>query len=122
MLLMPNKQLANEFHKPIIWKLKQRKVYSLIKYNISLIYLAGMQLISKYSKGVRYLLCAIDLFSKYQWVVLLKDKKGTTIVNAFQSFLDSSKRKPNKTWVNQGSELHNSSFKKWLKENHIEKK
>ena len=122
MLLMSNKQLANEFHKPIIWKLKQRKVYSLIKYNISLIYQAGMQLISKYSKGVRYLLCAIDLFSKYQWVVLLKDKKGTTIVNAFQSILDSSKRKPNKTWVNQGSELHNSSFKKWLKENHIEKK
>ena len=122
MLLMPNKQLANEFHKPIIWKLKQRKVYSLIKYNISLIYLAGMQLISKYSKGVRYLLCAIDLFSKYPWVVLLKDKKGTTIVNAFQSILDIWKRKPNRTWVNQGSELHNSSFKKWLKENHIEKK
>ena len=55
-----------------------------------------MQLISKYNKGIRYLLCAIDLFSKYAFAVPLKDKKGTTIVNAFQSILDSSERKPNK--------------------------
>ena len=48
-----------------------------------------MQLISKYNKGIRYLLCAIDLFSKYAFVVPLKDKNGTTIVNAFQSILDS---------------------------------
>ena len=54
------------------------------------------------------------------WVVLLKDKKGITIVNAFQSILDSSKRKPNKVWVDQGSEFYNGPFKKWLKENHIE--
>ena len=78
-----------------------------------------MQLISKYNKGIRYLLCAIDLFSKYSWVVPLKDKKGVTIVNAFQSILDNSKRKPNKIWVDQGSEFYNSSFKKWLKDNDI---
>ena len=69
-----------------------------------------MQLISKYN---------IDLFSKYAWVVPLKDKNGLTIVNAFQSILDSSKRKPNKIWVDQGSEFYNSSFKKWLKDNDI---
>ena len=79
-----------------------------------------MQLISKYNKGIRYLLCAIDLFSKYAWVVPLKDKKGTTIVNAFQSILDSSERKPNKMWVDQGSEFYNNHFKKWLKDNNIE--
>ena len=55
-----------------------------------------MQLISKYNKGIRYLLCAIDLFRKYAWVVPLKDKKGVTIVNAFQNSLDNSKRKPKK--------------------------
>ena len=55
-----------------------------------------MQLISKYNKGIKYLLCAIDLFSKYAWVVPLKDKKVVTIANAFQSILDSSERKPNK--------------------------
>ena len=67
-----------------------------------------MQLISKYNKGIRYLLCVIDLLSKYAWVVPLKDKKGATITNAFQKFLDSSKRKPNKIWVDQGSEFHNN--------------
>ena len=80
-----------------------------------------MQLISKYSKGIRYLLCTIDLFSKYAWIVPLKDKKVVSIVNAFQKIIDNSKRKPNKIWVDQGSEFYNSQFKKVLKENHIEK-
>ena len=53
-----------------------------------------MQSLSKYNKGIKYLLCAIDLFSKYVWVVSIKDKKGTTIVNAFKKII--SKRKPNK--------------------------
>ena len=51
-----------------------------------------MQLISKYYKEIRYLLCATDLFSKYVWVAPLKEKKDITIVNAFESILDSSKR------------------------------
>ena len=55
----------------------------------------------------------IDIFSKYAWVVSFKDKKGVTIVNAFQSILDNSKRKPNKIWIDQGSEFCNNSFKKW---------
>ena len=78
-----------------------------------------MQLISKYIKGIRYLFCAIDLFCKYAWVVLLKDKKGVSIVNAFQSILNSSTRKSNNTWVDQGSEFYNSSFREWLKSNDI---
>ena len=73
-----------------------------------------MQLISKYNKGIKYLLCAIDLLSKHAFVAPLKDKKGATIVNAFQSILDNSERKPNKTWVHQGSEFYNSSFKKMI--------
>ena len=82
--------------------------------------LADMQLLSKYHKGVRYLLCAIDLFSKYAFVVPLKDKKGSTISNAFQSILNNSKRKPNKIWVDQGSKFYNTHFKKWLNNNSIE--
>ena len=111
-----NQQLANGLHKPIIMKFKKRKVYSSFKDNIWGVDLADMQLVSKYSKGIRYLLCAINLFSKYAFPVPLKDKKGTTIVNAFQSILDSSKRKPNKIWVDQGSEFYNNVFKKWLKD------
>ena len=71
-----------------------------------------MQLISKYHEGIMYLLCAIDLFIKYAWVVPLKDKEGVIIVYAFLSVLNSSKRKPNKIWADQGSEFYNSSFKK----------
>ena len=79
-----------------------------------------MQLISKFNKGFRFLLCVIDIFSKYAWVVPLKDKKGVSIVNTFQKILDDSNRKPNKIWVDKGSEFYNNSFKKWLKDNDIE--
>ena len=95
-------------------------MYSSFKDNIWGVDLADMQLMSKYNKGIRYLLCAIDLFSKYAFVVPLKEKKGITITNAFQSILDNSKRKPNKIWTDQGSEFYNTHFKKWLKDNNIE--
>ena len=69
-----------------------------------------MQLISKFNKGLRFLLCVIDIFSKYAWVVPLKDKKGVSIVNAFQKILKDSNRKPNKIWVDKGSEFYNNLF------------
>ena len=94
-------------------------MYSSFKDNIFSVDLADVQLLSKYNKGIRYLLCVIDLFSKYAWVVPLKDKRGIAIVNAFQSILDSPKRNPNKIWVDQGSEFYNNHFKKWLKDNDI---
>ena len=78
-----NYQLANELHKPIIKKCKKRKAYSSFKDNIWGVNLADMQSLSKFNEGIKYLLCAIDLFSKYAWVIPLKDKKGTSIVNAF---------------------------------------
>ena len=69
-----------------------------------------MQSLSKYNKGIKYLLYAIVLFSKYAWVIPLKDKKGTSIVNAFKKII-SEGRKPNKIWVDKGSEFYNKSFK-----------
>ena len=114
-----NYQLANELHKLIIRKFKKRKVYSSFRDNIWGVDLADMQSLSKSNKGIKYLLCAIDLFSKYAWVIPLKDKKGTSIVNAFQKII-SEERKPNKLWVNQGSEFCNNSFKDFLKMNNIE--
>ena len=73
----------------------------------------------KYNKGIKYLLCAIDLFSKYAWVVPLKDKRGISIVNAFQKIM-SKGRKPNKIWVHQRGEFYNKLFKRFLKLNNIE--
>ena len=85
-------------------------MYSSFKDNIWGIDLADMQSLSKYNKGIKYLLCSIDLFSKYAWVIPLKDKKGTSIVNALQIMI-SKERKLNKIWVDQGSEFYNQSFK-----------
>ena len=115
-----NEQLAEELHKPIIRKFKKRKVYSGFKDNIWGADLADMQLISKFNKGFRFLLCVIDIFSKYAWVFPLKDKKGVSIVDAFQNILDDSNRKPSKIWVDKGSEFYSNFFKKWVKDNDIE--
>ena len=91
-----NIQLAGELHKPIIRKFKKRKVHSSFRDNIWGVDLADMQLLSKFNKGFRFLLCVIDIFSKYAWVIHLKDKKGISIVNAFQKILKESNQKPNK--------------------------
>ena len=79
-----------------------------------------MQLINKSNKGFQYLLCFIDIYIKYAWVISLKDKKDTTITNAFQKIVDESNRKPNKKWVDKGSEFYSRSVKQWLQDNDIE--
>ena len=114
-----NYQLADDLHKSIIRKFKKRKVYSSFRDSIWGVDLADMQSLSKYNKGIKYLLCMIDLFSKYPWVVPMKDKKETSIINAFKKII-SEGRKPNKIWVDQGSEFSNNSFKDVLKINNIE--
>ena len=114
-----NYQLANELHKTIIKKFRKRKVYSSFKGNIWGVDLPDMQSLSKFNKVIKYLLCAIDLFSKYAWIIPLKDKKVTSTVNAFQKII-SKEIKPNKIWVDQGSEFYNQSFKDILKINNIE--
>ena len=102
---------------------KKKRIYSSFRYNITGVDLTDMQSLSKYNKRIKYLLCAIDLFSKYAWVIPIKDKKGISIVNAFKKIISTelhSKRKPNKIWVNQGGEFYNKYFKDFLKINNIE--
>ena len=107
-----NEQLTEQLRKAIITNFKKRTVYFGFKDNIWEADLADMQLISKFNKGFRFLLRVIDIFSKYAWVFPLKDKKGVSIVDAFQNILDDSNRKPSKIWVDKGSEFYNNSFKK----------
>ena len=78
-----------------------------------------MQSLSRKNKGIKHLLCAIDLYSKYAFLISLTDKKGISIVNAFDKIIKQSKRKPNKIWVDQGREFYNRVFKKWLSDNDI---
>ena len=91
-----NEQLSLELQEPIIRNLKKRTVYSGFILDLWGADLADVQLISKFNKGFRSLLCVIDVFSKYAWVVPLKDKKAVSIVNAFQKLLKKCNRKPKK--------------------------
>ena len=111
--------LTNELHKPIIKKFDKRRVYSQFKDNIWGVDLADMQSLSKKDKGIKYLLCVIDLYCKCAFVVPLKDKKRISIVNAFNKIIKQSERKPNKIWVDQGGEFYTNVFEKWLSDNDI---
>ena len=111
--------LADELHKPVIKKFNKREVYSQFKDNKWGIDLADMQPLSRKNKGIKYHLCAIDLYSKYAFVVPLKDKKAISITNTFGKIIKQSKRKPNKIWVDKGSEFYDHDFKKRLSNNDI---
>ena len=104
--------LADELHKPIIKTFEKRKVYSQFKENIWGVDLAEMQSLSRKNKGIKYLLCVIDLYSKYAFVIPLKDKKGISVLNAFNKIIKQYNRKPSKIWVDQGGEFYNIVFKK----------
>ena len=79
-----------------------------------------MELISKFNKRIDFLLCIINIFSKYVWFIPLKDKNGIAITYTFQKTLDESNRKPNKIWVDKGSKFNNQPMKSWLQGNNIE--
>ena len=96
-----------------------KKDNSQFKDNIWGVDLVDMQPLSRKNKGIKYLSCAIDLFSEYAFVISLKDKKGISIVNAFNKIIKQSNRKPNKIWVDEGGEFYNNVFKKWLSDNDI---
>ena len=115
----PNYQLANELYRQVIRKFKRQKVYSSFRNNIWGVDLADMQSLSKCNKRIKYLLCGIDLFSKYAWVFPLNEKRGISIVNAFQKIILKG-RKPNKIWVDRSGEFYNKPFKRSLKINNIE--
>ena len=109
-----NEQLANELHKPIIRKFKKRKVHSAHIDEKWAAEWADMQLLSKKNKGIRYLLGVVDLFSRYAFIIPLKSKTGSAVVNAFEEILNKTGRKRNKIWVDQGKEFYNKDMKRWL--------
>ena len=117
--IISNKELSKELYRQIIQKLKKRKVHSSFTDNIWGADLADVQLICKFNKG-RFLLWVIDIYSKYTWVIPLKDKKGIIITNAFENILDKSKHKQNKIWVDKEREFYNRSMKLLLQNNDIE--
>ena len=77
--------------------------------------LDDIQFISKFDKRLKFLLCVIDIFRKFVWVISLKDKKAIKITNAFKKILDESNHERNKIWVDKGSAFNNRSMKSCLK-------
>ena len=107
---MSNKELTEELHKAITRKFEKRKLNSAFIDNIWGADLADMQLKSRFNKRIQFLLCFNDIFSKYSWFIPLKDENRTTIANVLQKSLNESNHKPNKIWVDKGSDFHNSQL------------
>ena len=107
-------------HTQITKKIEKRKGYSPFIDNIWCADLADIQLIRKSNKLFRFLVCVIESYRKYAWVIPLKDEKGITITNAFQSILNESKRKANKKWIYKGSEFYYILMKSFLQNNDLE--
>ena len=114
-----SQQLAEELHKPITRNFRKRRV---ISYGIDKIWAADLVEIQKYSKwnkGIKYLLMVIDVFSKYGWIVPLKDKKTESVSLSFDRIFKKSKRKPEKLWTDKGSEFISKHLKDFLKTHSI---
>ena len=115
-----NKESVEELYKLINRKFNKRKVHRPFIDNIKCADLADMQFLREFNKGFRFLLCLIDIYSKYEWVIRLKDKKGATIANAFQKILDETNREPNKIWEDKSSIFYNRSMKLLVEKNAVE--
>ena len=112
-------EVAEELNKSVIKKFKRGKVYARFKDNIWAADLAEMGSLSSKKKNLKYLLCVIDIFTKYAWFKPTKDRKGKTFLNAFIEILNESNHKPNKLWVEQGREFYNELMQEWLDSNDI---
>ena len=75
-----------------------------------------MEYLIEFNDGYKYILCIIDIFSKYAWCVPLKTK-GVTVLNAIKNVIERSGRSPDKFWSDRGSEFYNKNFQAWLKSN-----
>ena len=114
-----SQQLADELHKPITKNFSKRKVTSNGIDKIWAADLVEMQKFSKWNKSIKYLLMVIDVFSKYGWIALLKDKKTESVSKAFNKIFKKSKRKPTMLWTGKGSEFISKHFKEFLKKEKI---
>lgn len=113
-------RLADELHKQVRKKFPRRRVEVNGIDRIWSADLVDMQRFSRDNHGVKYLLTVIDVFSKYAWIMPLKNKTGKSITEAFTEIVAGSKRKPDKLWVDKGTEFYNRTFRDWLKENEID--
>lgn len=112
-------KISDEIHKRAIKKFPKRQVVSLYANEIWAMDLVDMSSLVEYNKQYKYMLTVIDVYTKYAWGEPLKDKKATSVLNALKHIVEESKRKPQRIWVDQGSEFYNKQFNDWCKQNDI---
>ena len=117
---MSNQELAEELHKPVIKKFEKRTLQSSFIDSIWVAYLTDTQLVGKCINRFRFLLCVVDNYRKFAWVIPLKDERSITITNTFQKILNESNHKPNRIWVDKESKSYNRSVELWMQDNDIE--
>ena len=116
---MSSSNFAKEIHHKVIRKFTRRKVIVTGIDKIWAMDLASMESFVEYNNGYKFILCIIDVFSKFAWCVPLKNKSATTVLNAVTDVVKKSDRIPEKIWVDRGSEFYNKDFQKWAKSNDI---
>ena len=115
-------QLAKEVFSPQIRKFKRQRIIPLYKDETWSADIIGKSSLSKYNNNYKFLLTVIDIFTKYAWAIPLKNKSGLSITNGFKIVFSEhpqggpEPRKPEKLWVDRGSEFYNKTFKSLLKE------
>lgn len=114
-----SKTFSEEVHHRVVRKFPRRRVEVYRVDEIWALDLASMETVSKYNEGYKYILCIIDVFSKYAWCVPLKNKTGPSILEAIKLVVDESDRSPEKIWVDQGGEFYNKGFQDWANKNGI---
>lgn len=112
-------EFAHEIHHQVKRKFKRRKVIVTGRDEIWAMDLASMESLASYNDDYKYILCIIDVFSKFAWCVPLKNKTGTSILKAVKDVVSESQRSPEKIWVDRGSEFYNKDFKRWAESNNI---
>ena len=114
------KQFSSEIHKRALKKFKRRHVIVDRKDEIWGIDLADMNSLISFNDGYRYILCIIDVFTKFAWAVPLKNKMAATVLFAVEAVVSKSKRIPEKVWLDQGSEFYNKQFQEWANDHNID--
>ena len=112
-------ELANELHKPIRRKFPKRRVFAKTVDDIWAADLVEMNTLSKFNKGYKYLLTVIDVFSKYGWIVPIKNKTGVNVASALKLIFEKDGRKPTRLWTDKGKEFYNKTVKNLLEKNNI---
>ena len=113
------KIFSNEVHKPKRKTFERRKIFVNSIDEIWAMDLASMENLADDNEGYKFILCVIDVFSKYAWCIPLKNKSSSTVLEAVKKIISESGRTPKRFWTDRGTEFYNKVFATWIKSKDI---